>query len=280
MPEIDIQGHRGARGHLPENTLAGFLRALELGATTLEMDAVISADGKVVLSHDPWFSSEICTKPDGTAVTVEEERELVLYKMTYAQIKDFDCGSRAHPRFPGQQAVKAPKPLLHDVIRASEVYVTEQGIEPCQYSVETKSRPNGDGVYHPDPETFAWHVHNALQEEGVLERSIVQSFDERTLQAARRLDPHWKTSLLVESEDDEGLDANLRRLGFTPSIYSPEYRLVDRGLVEQAHELGMQVIPWTVNERGDMQHLVDLGVDGIITDYPDVAVSEIRRMGG
>lgn len=272
---LDIQGHRGARGLLPENTIAGFIRALELGVSTLEMDIVITADEQVVVSHEPWMSAQYCTHADGRPVSADEERSLRIFGMAYEDVRSFDCGSRGHPNFPRQEAVPAVKPLLRDVIRAAEVYRTEQGVDGFQYSIETKSAPEGDGELHPGPETFTRLLHSVLKEADVIDRSIIQSFDVRTLQVARRIDEAWRTSLLIEGEENAGVDEHLHRLGFTPVIFSPEHVLVGRALLEAAHEKGMQVIPWTVNDAERMRQLADLGVDGIITDYPDIAVAEL-----
>ncbi len=271
-PSFDLQGHRGARGLMPENTIPAFLKALELGVTTLEMDVVISADSQVVVSHDPWFSPEICTLPSGEPIPDAAAHTYRLFEMTYAEIARFDCGSRGHPRFPRQQKMKIAKPLLRDVIRTAEAYVAQHGRAPVYYNIETKSSPAGDGRFHPPPEVFVRLLHDVLIEAGITERAIVQSFDVRTLQATRRRDPSLRLALLVEAQDDPGFAVNLEHLGFTPAIYSPDYHLVDAALIEAAHARGIEVIPWTVNTPEEMQRLRTLGVDGLITDYPDVAV--------
>ncbi len=277
MPSLDIQGHRGARGLLPENTIRGFIRALELGVTTLEMDVVISSDEQVIVSHEPWFCATYCSHPDGRPVSSREERSLRLFEMTSEEIQAYDCGRRAHPRFPRQETMEAVKPLLHEVIRAAETYRIEQGVDGFQYSIETKSAPRGDGKLHPGPETFTRLLHNVLKEEAVLDRSIIQSFDVRTLQVARRIDPDWRTSLLISRRTGGSPAANVDRLGFTPTIYSPDHRLVNQELIRATHSDEMLVIPWTINDPARMHHLVDLGVDGIITDYPDIAVAELKK---
>lgn len=272
---FDLQGHRGARGLLPENTVPGFLRALELGVTTLEMDVVLSKDGFVVVSHDPYMTHDICTHPSGEPVTEEEEEGLVLYQMSYAEITGFDCGRRGHPRFPRQQPKPAEKPLLRAIIAAAEAYADTAGRPAPFYNIETKSRPSGDGRLHPAPEAFARTVLDVVAMKEVARRTTLQSFDPRTLRAARRLAeegeaPRVRLALLVAQENSEGLAADVEALGFTPDIYSPNFRLVDEALVEGAHARGMQVIPWTVNEEADMHRLKRLGVDGLITDYPDI----------
>jgi len=272
-PRFDLQGHRGARGLLPENTIPAFLRALELGVTTLEMDAVIAKDSTVVVSHEPWMSGTICSLPSGEPVPVEQQEQYRIFEMTYEEVARFDCGSRGHFLFPRQEAMSVPKPRLRAVIQAAERYAREHGLPPVRYNIETKARPDWDGTFTPDPETFTLLLHNVLVDTGVKDRTTLQSFDVRTLRAGRRLDPSWTLALLISGEEDPGLAAHLETLGFTPAIYSPHYRLVDEALVREAHARGMQVLPWTVNTLEEMQHLRALGVDGLITDYPDLGAS-------
>ena len=272
-PGFDLQGHRGARGLLPENTIPAFLRALELGVTTLEMDVVIAKDSTVVVSHEPWMSGTICSLPSGEPVPFAEQLSYRLFEMTYDEVAAFDCGSRDHPRFPRQEKMNIAKPRLRDVIDAAENYAQEHGLPPVQYNIETKSRPAWDETFNPDPETFTRLLYGVLVETGVKDRAILQSFDVRTLQIGRRLDPSWRLALLVEARDDPGLAANLDTLGFIPEIYSPDYHLVDADLIREAHARGMLVIPWTINTLEEMQRLKDLGVDGLITDYPDLGVA-------
>jgi glycerophosphoryl diester phosphodiesterase len=273
---IDVQGHRGARGLLPENTVPSFLRALELGVTTLEMDVVVSADGELVLSHEPWFSSEICSTPNGHQITPDREKEHNIFRLTMEEIAAYDCGSRGNPRFPRQESMAVSKPTLREVIRRAEAYREEYDLAEFDYNIETKSRPEWDGVYHPDPDLFAELLHRVVTEEGILARTTLQSFDVRTLQWARENDPSWRLVLLIARDSDIGVDAHLDRLGFNPYAYSPDYRLVDAIMVQRVQELGMKLIPWTVNTSEEMQHLISLGVDGIITDYPDIAIDLVR----
>ncbi len=271
-PPFDVQGHRGARGLLPENTVPAFLRALELGVTTLELDTVIARDATVVVSHEPWMSAAICSQPDGTPVPQEQEQTFRLFEMTYDEVARYDCGRRGNPRFPTQAALPAVKPRLRDVIEAAEAYAAAHDRPPPRYNIETKARPDWDGVFTPDPETFTRLLYDVLVETGVKDRATLQSFDVRTLQAGRRLDPSWHLALLVEQEEDRGLEANLDVLGFLPEVYSPDSQLVDEALVAAAHAKGLLVIPWTVNTMDEMQRLKALGIDGVITDYPDLGV--------
>lgn len=267
VADFDLQGHRGARGLLPENSIPGFLLASDLGSNTIEMDIVVSADSQIVVSHEPWMSSEICSHPDGSPVEEEEALSLNLYAMTYEQIAAFDCGSRGNERFPDQESMATHKPLLSDALRAIDAH--SEG--SLRFNIEIKSREEGDSVYHPDVDTFAGLLHAVLLDADVMDRTTVQSFDPRSLEAFKRIAPETTLALLVSNE--LGLQPNLDRLSFLPHTYSPNHKLVDRSLVDSVHAMGMLMVPWTVNEADRMQELLLLGVDALITDYPDRAAA-------
>lgn len=270
MHPPDLQGHRGCRGLMPENTLDAMIRAVDLGVTTLEMDAVITADGEVVLSHEPFFHHEISTKPDGLPVTAEEERRLNVYRMTYAEVRSFDVGLKPHPRFPQQQKRAAAKPRLCDVIDGVRQHCAQTGKPFPQWNIETKSTPATDGVFHPAPEAFVETLVGVLREKEVEAAAVVQSFDVRTLQVLHRRYPAIRTALLVEEDDHRSPDEQVNRLGFVPTVYSPAHTLVTRHTLERCHQKGILVIPWTVNELADMKRLLALGADGLISDYPNL----------
>ena len=274
ISDLDIQGHRGARGYYPENTLEGFKIALEIGVSTLEMDAVISKDGVVVLSHEPWISHSICTDKKGNTFTEEKEKKYNIYKMKYEEIEKFKCGTLMNPRFPDQIQAEEPKPKLSDIISGVEKLTTELNREATYYNIETKSSPEGDNLYHPEPQEFVQKLVKVIQEGGIENRTIIQSFDIRTLQVAHEQYPEIKLALLVEGNED-GIE-KLDKLGFTPEIYSPNFESLDQELVEGLQEKGMKVIPWTVNEPEDIEKLIVMGVDGIISDYPD-RVIKVRQ---
>lgn len=273
---IDLQGHRGARGLYPENTIPAFLFALDLGVTTLEMDAVINAEGNVFLSHEPWMSADICSHPDGRKVTKSEAKSLKIYTMSNSEVAGFDCGSRGHPVFPKQQAMQVSKPMLNDVLEAVRQRSVETEREPVLFNIEIKSAPKGDGIYHPPVAEYTQALYNVLRQHGVLERSSIQSFDPRALEAAHTIDPDVSLVLLVENRNS--FRDNLKRLSFRPDIYSPDYKLVNKDMLEAAHALHIQVIPWTVNDEKTMHKLVALGIDGLITDYPDLGLRVLAEI--
>jgi glycerophosphoryl diester phosphodiesterase len=267
--DFDLQGHRGARGLYPENSIEGFIAAVELQVNTLEMDVVISKDKEVVVSHEPWISSVICwglnDKP------VKEGKDLNMYKMDYAEISNFNCGSQSHPDFPLQAKMSTFKPLLSEVVTEVESSVSALELEPVKYNIEIKSTPEGDGVYHPEPQEFAQLVYDQIVKSGIKDRTIIQAFDVRALQTMKQVDSSIPVALLVY--ESKGFENDLENLGFTPETYSPYYKLVDEALVKSCKQNGIQLIPWTVNEEEDMVELLELGVDGLITDYPDIALT-------
>ncbi|MBC7850454.1 MAG: glycerophosphodiester phosphodiesterase [Chitinophagaceae bacterium] len=270
IPTFDKHGHRGARGLLPENTIPGMLKAIDLGVTTLEMDAVITADGKLILSHEPFFHHDISSKPNGEPVSATEEKSLNIYKMDFAATQQYDVGLRGNPRFLRQEKIKAVKPLLSNVISEVEKYARNKYSRSLFYSIETKSNPATDNIYHPAPEVYVDQLMAVVIKQKVDNRTIIQSFDFRTLQVLHRKYPAVQTSALVEPFDKRSLNDHIISLGFTPSIYSPNYVLVTPALVDSCHARGMRIIPWTVNDAVMISKLKLMKVDGIISDYPDL----------
>ena len=274
--KFDFQGHRGARGLAPENTIPAMLKALEYGVTTLELDIVITKDEQIVVSHEPWFNHEICTNPDGTIISKEQSQKLLIYEMTYEEVKTFDCGSNQNPRFPEQVPVKASKPLLKEVVAEVDRYCIEHDLALVNFNIETKCIPGGDNIRHPAPGDFARRLYEEIYQLGIAKRTTVQSFDVRTLQQMQKIDPDIKLVLLVENEN--GPEWNIRNLGFLPTIYSPYYKLVKKKTIDYCHSKGMKIVPWTVNEPKHMKKLIRKGVDGLITDYPDRGRVVLDRM--
>jgi len=260
---FDIEGHRGCRGLLPENTIPAFQKALELGVTTLEMDLVISKDRQVVVSHEPYFNHEITTTPDKKHLNSEEEKKHNIFNLTYNEIQQYDVGLKIHPRFPSQKKIAASKPLFQNVIDLAEK--TNPFI---QYNVEIKSTPEGDDKFHPEVGAFSELVCQMILHNKIEKRTIVQSFDLRALQYIKQKYPQIQLSLLIENELSP--EFNLNILGFTPDVYSPDFHLVNQQLIELGKSVQMKIIPWTVNSANQIKKLIDLGVDGVITDYPDI----------
>ncbi len=269
--KFDKEGHRGCRGLMPENTWPAFQKAIDLGVTTLEMDAVISKDKKVVLSHDQWFNHDITTKPDGTFIGEREERKYNIYWMDYYKdVVTFDVGMKPHPRFPQQQKMPAVKPLLENIIDSVKKYTTEKNLPFPNFNIETKSKPELDNVFHPMPDEFVELLMAVIKKKGIEDYVIIQSFDPRTLQYLHKKYPAIKTALLIEDFDKRTIGDQIKELGFTPTIYSPHQNLVNEKLIAYCHKHHISVIPWTVNDKETIAKLKSMGVDGIISDYPNL----------
>jgi glycerophosphoryl diester phosphodiesterase len=265
---FDRQGHRGCRGLMPENTIPAMKKALDLGVQTLELDAVISKDKQVVVSHDTYMSSHIALKPDGTPVTAAEEKAINLYQLTYAEIKKFDVGSKPHPEFNQQQKLAVYKPLLSVLIDSVDAYAKAKGLPLPMFNIEIKSMLATDGVYHPAPQEFVDLVLGVCKSRNLGKRLTIQSFDVRPLQLIHKQYPAVNLSYLTANT--KSLADNMAALGFTPYAYSPYYKTVTGETVKACHEQKMAIIPWTVNTKAEIESLAKLGVDGIISDYPNL----------
>lgn len=284
LPSFDVQGHRGARGLKPENTIPAFTTALGFGVTTVELDLAITKDGQIVASHEPWMATEFCLKPDGSTFPQKEELRYNIFQMTYAEVKQWDCGSKPHPRFPEQEKLVAYKPLLSDVILAVENHIKSYTKYEVDYNIEIKSEPEGDNKFHPIPSVFSDMVYQLIDQYLPLDRVVIQSFDFRVLKYWHEKYPEIRLAALVENQ--KSIDDNLSELGFIPSIYSPDFKLLTNERVKYLHTKNfsltpkqkenklkskLRVIPWTVNEEKDMLVMKGMGVDGFITDYPNRA---------
>lgn len=268
-PKFDVQGHRGCRGLRPENSIPAMLLALDSGVTTLEMDVVVTLDKQLVLSHEPWMSASICLDAEGKELNPKDSLKHNIYKLTYEQVRQYDCGSKGNERFPEQLKIASYKPLLKDVIVAVENHIKNHTKYEVDYNIEIKSDPKGDNKFHPKPEEFSKLVHDLLDEYIPMSRVVIQSFDFRVLKVWHEQYPEIRLAALVENK--KSISSNLKDLGFNPTIYSPYYKFVTPELVKSSHDRKMRLIPWTVNDEREMLSLKGMGVDGFITDYPDRA---------
>lgn len=272
---VNIQGHRGARGLYPENTIVAFIEAVKLGADTLEMDLVISADRQVVVSHEAWMNADFCSQPNGLPVEADMREKYNLYRMSYEEIKRFDCGKRGNPEFPMQKKMPAYKPLFSEVVLAVEAFTRHNQLNPVALNLEIKSE-GAPEIFNPPAKIFIDLVYEQIVKYKLETRVNVQSFDVKMLQQMHQKDPEMSIGLLIENS--EPMEVNLDRLGFIPQFYSPEYQLVDESLVAKVHQKNMKLSTWTVNETTQMEKLILMGTDGIITDYPDRAIHLISTL--
>lgn len=273
---FSIEGHRGARGYLPENTIPSFKKALEQGADTLELDVVVTKDGKLVVSHEAWFNPIISLDPSGNRIAPERQRENNIYKMTYDEVKKFDVGSIGNKDFPLQEKMKVVKPLLSELFSEISKFTKEKKMPKPRYNIEIKTEGvAGDDVFHPKMDILAKLVFDEIKKGKMLDHVIVQSFDVRALQEMKKIAPKLPLALLVGNKD--GVDKNLAALGFAPDTYSPHYGLIDAASVATLKAKGIKIVPWTVNEIADIARMKTFDLDGIITDYPDRAVKVFKK---
>ena len=266
---LDLQGHRGMRGLFPENSILGFLKALELGVNTLELDIVMSGDTQLVVSHEPFISLTICQYPGGRQIPKETEKELNMYHMTYNEIKAFDCGSLLNQDFLLQEKSRVSKPLLTEVLDTVEQVATAKG-QLIHYNIELKSELALEGIYHPEVAVFCEAAYQAINNQVDWPRITIQSFDFRILRYFNTHYPEVQLALLIENE--LSWELNIDSLGFKPEIYSCDYALLSAETISELQEINMKVIPWTVNDSIDMRQLIHWGVNGLITDYPNIAL--------
>ncbi len=297
---FDLQGHRGTRGLMPENSLPAFEKALAVGVTTLELDTVLSADGVVFVHHDRRLAPQ--RTRDASGAWIADENPPALLALSAEDIARYDIG-RAKPgsRYAGQWPQQAARdgvaiPRLAAVLNRAE----EISGGTIRYNIETKIAPDSPEE-SADPEIFAKALVAVIRDAGVAERAAVQSFDWRTLQAVQRLAPEIATVYLTAEQDwlDNlgrgdpapspwigGLELDWAQLTLPQAIlkaggavWSPYYRDLTEADLREAQKLGLRVIPWTVNDPADMASLMDLGVDGLITDYPDRAREIMAQKG-
>jgi len=267
--QLDVQGHRGARAVLPENSIAAFQHALELGVDTLEFDMGVSKDGVVVIAHDQQINPIICQYKNGKEVS----QGILIHQLTLAQIKEFDCGSKKNPRFEKQQLVPGSEiPTLDEVFKLV-ANSTLPNAKTVLFNIETKSDPNSPDA-QPLPEEFVRAVLEVVDKYDLQSRVTLQSFDHRTLVAAKTMAPDLQLAALFRIKPDNWLSA---AEAAKADIISPYYELIDQEDVKLIQDAELLVIPWTANNMEQWKKLVEIGVDGIITDDPEPLLEFLGR---
>jgi len=265
---MDVQGHRGTRGNLPENTLPAFQRALEIGVDTLELDCGITKDGVVVIHHDRRLNPDVARGPDGKWVTAPAP---TVYSLTFAALQKYAVGrlrpgSEYAKRFPDQKPLDGTRiPKLSDLFSMAKS-------SRVRFNIETKLLPT-----HPDetvgPEAFARALIAEFRKAGMTRRAVIQSFDYRTLKIVEKEAPEIETVYLTEAADSD--PAKVAALG--AKIWSPDAKAMNPAKVAQAKQLGMRIVVWTANEPAEIESMIGLGVDGIISDYPERVLKALKR---
>ena len=296
----DVQGHRGARGLWPENTLAGFARALAIGVDAVELDCALSRDGVAVVTHDPELNPDLTRDPAGRFLSATGPP---VVSLSCAELQRYDVG-RLNPgsayaaRFPSQQAVDGERiPRLADVLEL----VRTRGRGRVRVAVEVKTFPDRPPELTASPQAFAVALQRDLETTGMAALVDIMAFDWRVLRAVQRLMPQLVTVALTEQQgewDTVGLNASrpsswlggldparfgrsvVRLVGASGArLWGPDFADLDAQSVAEAHSLGLRVIPWTVNEPADMERMLAFKVDGMTTDRPDVLRSLLERRG-
>jgi glycerophosphoryl diester phosphodiesterase len=296
---FDLQGHRGARGLAPENTLPGFSTALAIGVSTLEMDLAVTGDLEVVVIHNPRFEPEIARHANGKWLT---QSSLAIHSMNLETVKSYDVG-RLNPerkyanRYPQQKAVDAtPVPTLSEVFEL----VNRSGNRSVGFNIEIKVNPEKPGLTLP-PGEFVDAVVEVIRRYQMEKRVTLQSFDWRSLQAVQDIAPEITTSYLTVNQrwlnnlqtgmpgaspwlggldvDDYSGSAVRTVKAAGGDVWSPYHNEVDADAIKLAHQLGLSVKVWTVNDSKRMRELIAIGVDGIITDYPDRLRQVMQDLG-
>lgn len=268
--KAQVIGHRGTRGLMPENTIPAFIYGITIGAEVIEMDVYVTKDGDVVVTHDPSLNYEFCTGPNGEVIpnSAYSLKHFLMKDMNMSEIERCDCG-RKNPHFATQTFFPIGPPRLTEMFDAIETFVKNNN-KTVNYLIEIKTRPDWDGPVTPDVKIVAQKVYDIIKAKNMIEKSIVQSFDNRPLQHIRSVDPNIRLGMLT---GNDGVDAKkmIEGLGFTPYSYGPVFTIIDPNMIAYCHSIGVRVFGWSVNEFADMEKLLAMGIDGLITDYPDRA---------
>lgn len=273
-PSFMKEGHRGTRGLMPENTIPAMKKGLEMGAAFIEVDVYTSRDGKVIITHDYAVNADHTLDPRGKEMTKAEAAKFIFHQMDYEEIRKFDVGSMVYKPYPRQQKMKVSIPLLNDLIDSVEAFTKQHSMPGAIYNIELKNDPKYDGIYNAAPAELVEATMKVVKSKNIGNRFYIQSFDFRPLQYVHKTYPKVTVGFLT-NDAKSNFGANIEKLGFVPDIYSPVFTLVTPELIGQAHGKNSKLVPWTVNTKEDMQRMISLGVDGIITDYPDI-LSELK----
>ncbi|RZK92685.1 MAG: glycerophosphodiester phosphodiesterase [Pedobacter sp.] len=271
FPAFSAEAHRGGRGLWPENTIIAMQNVMKIeGITTLEMDTHITKDGKVVVTHDDYLSPGFMLTASGEDIPATDAKKYPIFQMDYKDLKAFDLGTKPLAGFPRQQKIKTYIPLLEELIDAVQKDIKASKRKQVFYNIETKCDVAGDGITNPEPAVFVKKLMDVIEKKKITPYVVIQSFDKRTIQILHEKYPNVKTSFLVANK--KTYQENITDLGYKPYILSPVWQMVNDEMIKKAHADGVKVIPWTVNKVEDMNALRTLGVDGIISDYPDLLV--------
>jgi glycerophosphoryl diester phosphodiesterase len=267
FPAYYKEGHRGGTGLMPENTIQAMKKAVDVGANVIEVDVYTTKDGQLIVTHDPHINWKISLTEQGGDLTEEQARKYPVHQMNYEDIRKFDVGSKHYASFPDQKKVKTYIPLFGELIDSVEQHLTKNKLPGVIYNIELKTGPTYDNVYNSTPEELVDAVLSVLKTKQIGDRYYIQSFDVRPLQYVQKSHPGIPIGFLVSNQ--KSFEENIELLGFVPHLYSPAFKLVTPELVSKCKAKGCKIVPWTVNTLDDMKRIQAMGVDGMITDYPN-----------
>ena len=270
---LEIQGHRGTRGTLPENTIPGFVAAIEAGVNGMEMDLLMTSDGQIVIHHEFFVNPTLCCYLDGTEI----QESPLIKDMSLSDLKNLDCGTLTNPRFPNQQHLAGTLiPTLEELLVTINS-MDHPNAKKVRLNLEVKAKPQTPH-YLPSQEAIAQKIVQIVNGNGFEGRICYTSFDFEMLQQMRNADPSADLGLIFEEATLTyyGVDPNdwtgfiaKTATALNAKIAAPDFCLLSASNIAALHEANLRVIPWTVNQQKDLTQLVEMGVDGIITDYPE-----------
>jgi len=259
VDEVNYFGHRGCRGLLPENSIESFQYAISLGVDGIELDVVVNKDKQLVISHEPFFQSSFCL--DATGNTISTENQWNIYEMTQAEIEQFDCGTKIHPRFEEQKKFRTHKPLLQELFEKVDLSKTK-------ILFEVKSSPKEYGKSQPKPSGFVDIIFQEITNFQFKENLIFMSFDSQILEEIHRKNPTYPCVYLTYLPY-KSASSFLKKLTFTPYALGMYHQTIGKKDSKTLHKKNVKLYAWTVNSSKDQKKLIEKKVDGIITDFPD-----------
>ncbi len=260
--KVEYFGHRGCRGLYPENTLVGFNKAIELGVDGIEWDVVVNKDKKLIISHEPYIDTNYCVKKDGSKLNSKESN---IYKMSLSDLKMFDCGIKGNKNFPAQKKVSAIKPSFKE---AEKNLIKFKG----KILFEIKSKSSHYGSYQPFPLDYAEIIYNETKNSPLINQFIFMSFDPKILNELEKFLPKAKY-ILLGYNPLISYTKLISTLNFKPFGIGLNYSIATSKTIESAHKNNIKVYAWTVNDKEKGKQLIEKGIDGIITDYPNYFIS-------
>jgi glycerophosphoryl diester phosphodiesterase len=272
----EIYGHRGARGLYPENTLYGFKKCLDNNLSGFELDVVVSKDRQLIVSHEPWMNYKYCSHPKGIPITENNQKTFNLFHLTKDQIQKFDCGSKFNPDFPHQTLKPCKKPTLKEVFKQ----FNQSKIENISIQIELKSFKEWYGIFQPHPEEYTELVFNLCNKiklnNKLNQQLLIKSFDDKLLNLLYKKNPNISMGFLIDN--NKSIKNNLDLLSFKPKYYNLEQSKITKKIVDELKERHIKITPWTVNTIKDASRLEKMGVNALITDYPNLFTEKYKTI--